>query len=63
MRTTINLDDATVAEAVKVTGIQEKPRLIQEALRALIKQEKARRLAALGGSEKKLKPIVRRRIA
>ena len=61
MRTTINLDDATLEEAIKITGIQEKPRLVHEALKTLIRKEKARRLAALGGTEKGLKAIPRRR--
>jgi hypothetical protein len=35
--------------------------LIHEGLRALIERESARRLARLGGSEARLRPIPRRR--
>jgi Arc/MetJ family transcription regulator len=63
MRTTINLDDALLKEATQLTGIIEKPRLVHEALETLIRKEKARRLAALGGTEKRLKPIPRRSVS
>jgi Arc/MetJ family transcription regulator len=61
MRTTIALNDELVAEAQAFTGIQEKSALIQQALKALIERESARRLARLGGSEPDLKGIPRRR--
>lgn len=61
MRTTINLDDELVAEAQRVTGLKERTLLIHEGLRALIQRESARRLARLGGSERGLRPIPRRR--
>jgi Arc/MetJ family transcription regulator len=51
MRTTLNLDDELLARAQSLTGIEEKPALIKEALRALIQRESARRLARLGGTE------------
>jgi Arc/MetJ family transcription regulator len=60
MRTTLALDDDLLAEASSFTGIQEKSAIVKEALKALIERESARRLAALGGSEPKLKPISRR---
>jgi Arc/MetJ family transcription regulator len=63
MRTTVNLDDALLAEARRLTGIEERTALLQEALRALIAREASRRLARLGGSEPGLKPIPRRRSA
>ena len=61
MRTTVALDDALVAKAQALTGLKEKPTLIREALRALIERESARRLAKLGGTERKLKVAPRRR--
>lgn len=61
MRTTVNLDDALLAEAGRLSGIQERTALLNEALRALIARESARRLARLGGSEPRLKPVPRRR--
>ena len=61
MRTTLNIDDDLIREAARLTGVQEKTALVQRGLEALIARESARRLAALGGSEKELRPIPRRR--
>ncbi|MBA2565056.1 MAG: type II toxin-antitoxin system VapB family antitoxin [Gemmatimonadetes bacterium] len=61
MRTTFNLDDELVAEAQRLTGMNERTRLIHEGLRALIERESARRLARLGGSEPTLRRPPRRR--
>jgi Arc/MetJ family transcription regulator len=63
MRTTLNLDDALLAEAKRLSGLEERTALIHEGLRALIARESARRLARLGGSEPRLKPVPRRRAA
>jgi Arc/MetJ family transcription regulator len=63
MRTTLNIDDALVAKARKLTGIEERTALIHEGLKALIARESARRLAKLGGSEPKLADVPRRRVA
>ena len=60
MRTTLNLDDALLDEAQRLTGINEKTALVRAALEALIERESARRLAKLGGSEPGLTPIPRR---
>jgi Arc/MetJ family transcription regulator len=51
MRTTITLDDDLLERAEKLTGIQERPALLREALKALIAREAALRLARLGGSD------------
>jgi Arc/MetJ family transcription regulator len=61
MRTTINLDEHLISEAQRVTGMKERTALIHEGLKALIQRESARRLARLGGSEPRLRPIPRRR--
>jgi Arc/MetJ family transcription regulator len=61
MRTTIALDDDLLAKAEALTGLAEKTALLREALRALIQRESAKRLALLGGTEPKLRPIPRRR--
>ena len=61
MRTTLNIDDDLLREAARLTRIQEKTTLVRRGLEALIARESARRLAALGGSEKQLRPIPRRR--
>ncbi len=62
MRTTININDDVLMEASRLTGIKEKTALIMLGLKALIGRESAKRLAQLGGSEKGLKPIRRRRV-
>jgi len=61
MRTTLNIDDQILKKAAKLTGISEKTALVKLGLEALIAQESAKRLAALGGSEKDLKNIPRRK--
>jgi Arc/MetJ family transcription regulator len=61
MRTTINIDDELIAEAQRVTGVEERTALIHEGLKALIQRESARRLARLGGTEPGLRPVPRRR--
>jgi Arc/MetJ family transcription regulator len=61
VRTTINLDDKLIEEAMRMTGVKERTALIHEGLRALVARETARRLARLGGSEPQLRPIPRRR--
>ncbi|WP_213271145.1 type II toxin-antitoxin system VapB family antitoxin [Hyphomonas sp.] len=61
MRTTLNLDDELMAKAAELTGIEEKPALIREALKALIAREAARRLALLGGSDPDAAAAPRRR--
>ena len=61
MRTTINLDDELLAEALRITGTTERTAVIHEGLRALIERESARRLARLGGSEPDLRTPPRRR--
>ena len=61
LRTTLNLDDALLAEAQELTHISERTMLIHEGLKALIARESARRLARLGGTEPGLKAIPRRR--
>ena len=61
MRTTLNIDDETLKKASQLTGIKEKTALIQRGLEALIAIESSKRLAKLGGSEKDLQPVPRRR--
>jgi Arc/MetJ family transcription regulator len=61
MRTTLNLDDRLVEEAQRLSGIAGKTAVIHAGLRALIARESARRLAALGGSQRALQPVHRRR--
>lgn len=61
MRTTLDLDEDLIREARELTGIREKTALLHAGLQALVAREAARRLAAMGGTEPKLRPIPRRR--
>lgn len=61
MRTTLIIDDELLAKAQQLSGLREKTAVLHAGLRALISRENARRLAALGGTERALKPIARRR--
>ncbi len=63
MRTTIVIEDDLFKKASELTGVKEKKALIKRALEALIALENSKRLARLGGTEKKLKPIPRRRLS
>ncbi|MCK5676166.1 MAG: type II toxin-antitoxin system VapB family antitoxin, partial [Verrucomicrobia bacterium] len=57
------IDDKIMAEAARLTGIKEKTALVRRGLEALIALESSRRLVALGGTEKDLKAVPRRRSA
>jgi Arc/MetJ family transcription regulator len=61
MKITVTLDDELMANAEEYTGLKKRSAILNEALRALIQRESARRLALLGGTEPDLKPIPRRR--
>jgi len=61
MRTTLNIDDSVLLRAAKLTGVKEKTSLVRMGLEALMSRESARRLAELGGTEKRLRPVRRRR--
>lgn len=63
MRTTLNIDDDLLRQAIELTGIAEKATLLRESLKALIERESARRLALLGGSEPQIEAPPRRRMA
>jgi Arc/MetJ family transcription regulator len=62
MRTTLNIEDELLKKAAKLTGIKEKTSLVKLGLEALIARESSKRLARLGGTEKELTQIPRRRI-
>lgn len=62
MRTTLNIEEKLIDSASKLTGIKEKTTLVKLGLEALIARESSKRLAKLGGTEKQLKMIPRRRI-
>ena len=63
MRTTLNIDDQLLEKASLLTGAKEKTSLVRLGLEALIALESSKRLAQLGGSEKELHGIPRRRIS
>jgi Arc/MetJ family transcription regulator len=63
MRTTLNIDDEILKKASRLTGVKEKTALVRLGLEALIARENSKRLARLGGTEKDLRPIPRRRTA
>jgi Arc/MetJ family transcription regulator len=61
MRTTLNIDDKILEKASRLTGLTEKTALVRLGLEALIARESSKRLARLGGTEKDLRAIRRRR--
>ena len=62
MRTTLNIEEKLIDKASKLTGIKEKTSLVRLGLQALIARESSKRLAKLGGTEKRLKISKRRRL-
>ena len=61
MRITLDLDEAMIARAGKLTCIQETETLVRAGIEALIQRASAERLAALGGTQRSLGRIRRRR--
>jgi len=61
MRTTLIIEDDLIEKASRLTGVKEKTSLVRLGLEALIARESGRRLAKLGGTEKRLKIPIRRR--
>lgn len=61
MRTTLNIDDALLDRATRLSGLSEKTAVVRAGLEALVARESALRLAALGGSERTVRRIPRRR--
>ncbi len=59
--TTSNLDKALLARARALTGLRENNAVLNAGLEALIARESARKLIELGGTEKRLCSISRRR--
>ncbi len=61
MRTTLNIEDKLISKASKLTGVKEKTALVKLGLETLIAIESSKRLAKLGGTEKKLAMVPRRK--
>lgn len=61
MRTTLIIDARLLEEAQRLSGLSGKTAVVHAGLEALIARESARRLAALGGTQKALRRTPRRR--
>jgi Arc/MetJ family transcription regulator len=61
MRTTVKIDDELLARASELTGITERSALLRDGLLTLIRVESARRLGALGGTDRDATAAARRR--
>lgn len=61
MRTTLIIKDDILSKASALTGVKEKTALVHLGLEALIARESAARLARLGGTDKRVTSIPRRR--
>jgi Arc/MetJ family transcription regulator len=60
MRTTISLDEELIKQAQDYTGIKQTAALVREALTRLVRNEAAKRLAAMGESDPKAEAAPRR---
>jgi Arc/MetJ family transcription regulator len=61
MRTTLNIDDKVISTASRLTGVHKKTELVRMGLEALIAREAAKKLAGLGGSDRRAHAASRRR--
>ena len=61
MRTTVTIDDALLRRAAELTGVTESAALVRQGLQTLVRVESARRLAALGGTDRDAASAPRRR--
>jgi Arc/MetJ family transcription regulator len=61
MRTTLIIEDDLIEKASRLTGVKEKTSLVRLGLEALIARESGKRLAKLGGTEKRREMPRRRR--
>jgi len=61
MRTTLNLDDALVQQALKETRAKSKTEVIELGLKLILEREARRRLKLLCGKLPELEPVRRRR--
>lgn len=61
MRTTLNIADAMLATAMRLTGLKDKTAVVHAGLQLLIRRETAKHLIALGGTEPEAHAAPRRR--
>ncbi len=59
MRMTLNIEDSLIEKASELPGIRDKTTLVKLGLEALAAREHAIRLAKPGGTERRLKNIVK----
>lgn len=62
MRTTVTLDEKLLTKANQVLQNRSRSEVLNEALRALLEREAARRLARLGGTDPTAQAGPRRRL-
>lgn len=64
MRTTITIDDELFRKAVEVADPgMDKADIVREAIRAFVRIQSGKRLAALGGTAPRMQDVPRRRAA
>ena len=61
LKTTMNIRDDLLKEAMEVTGIKEKTALVHRGLQELINRARIQRLINLGGTDPKAKAASRRK--
>ena len=61
MRITLDLDEALIERACKLTGINETEVVVRAGIETLVTRANAEKLVALGGTQKSLARISRRR--
>ena len=61
MRTTLDLDETLMQQAMKETGARSKTELVERGLQALLEREARKRLKALYGEGPRLRRVRRRR--
>jgi Arc/MetJ family transcription regulator len=61
MRTTLDIDERLVQQALKETGARSKTAVIEMGLRALLEREARKRIKALRGRLPQLEAVPRRR--
>ena len=54
MRTTLRIDKKSLAKASRLTGVSEKTALVRLGLETVVARESIKKLAVLGGTEKRL---------
>jgi len=61
MKVTVDIDDGLLEEARRLSGIESAASLVRAGLEALVARTVAMRLAALGGTQRRLRRVRRRR--